>query len=477
MPAAWSWTRGSGRASVVAETGSVSVGRGSLRRSAPNLLASGIPDLPDPEGLTYSRDGELVALVDGALLRIDEDGGVERARVDVPSSHELRGLTSHPQRPELFTLDVTAQELLALDEDGNVLIAYAADEVDLIDVQDIAFAPSGDPTDDPSVQRLFIADAGKPGADGTVLETTLEQYGLAANHVIPASAIRVVATSSYNPPSPDPSGIAYLSGSDRLFISDGEVDEMDIFANANLFQTTRAGVLQTTGNTVPWSEEPVGVGYNPLNNHLFLSDDDPNDVFELTAGSDGRFGTADDARTTFNVEDEVTDPEGIDYDPATNSLWYAGGEASDLHRQQAGSDGQFGTNDDVWTHWDSGIFGLQDPEGLGFDSVRGTILVLDDASQTIYELDRNAALLNTIDISATDSDAAAGLAVGPSTTGSGRSFYVVARGVDNNSNPDENDGRLYEISEPALGWRRRSVQPGAAGLRRERPVRHPARAP
>ena len=132
-------------------------------------------------------------------------------------------------------------------------------------------------------------------------------------------------------------------------------------------------------------------------------------------------------------------------------MWYAGGEASDLHRQQAGSDGQFGTNDDVWTHWDSGIFGLQDPEGLGVDSVRGTILVLDDASQTIYELDRNAALLNTIDISATDSDAAAGLAVGPSTTGSGRSFYVVARGVDNNSDPDENDGRLYEISSPLSG--------------------------
>ena len=441
----------SGRATVVAETGSVSVGRGNLRRSAPNLLASGLPDLPDPEGLTYSRDGELVALVDGALLRIDEDGGVDRAQVDVPSSHQLRGLTSHPQRPELFTLDVTAQELLALDEDGNVLIAYAADEVDLIDVQDIAFAPSGDPTDDPSVQRLFIADAGKPGAVGVVLETTLEQYGLAANHVIPPSDIRVVATSSYNPPSPDPSGVAYLSGSDRLFISDGEVDEMSIYAGANLFQTTRAGALQTTGTTLPWSEEPVGVGYNPLNNHLFLSDDDPNDVFELTAGADGRFGTPDDGRTTFNVQDEVLDPEGIDYDAATNSLWYAGGEASDLHRQQAGSDGQFGTSDDVWTHWDSGIFGLQDPEGLGVDSVRGTILVLDDASQTIYELDRNAALLNTIDISATNSDAAAGLAVGPSTTGSGRSFYVVARGVDNNSDPNENDGRLYEIRSPLSG--------------------------
>jgi hypothetical protein len=439
---------GSGRSTVLAESGSVSVDSGSLRRDEPSFQSSALPDLPDPEGLTYDGNGELVVLDDGALVRMGDDGAVDRTRVDVPASHQLRGLTTHPQRPGLFTIDVTSQELLALDGDGTVRIAYAADEVELIDVQDIAFAPSGDPTDHASVQGLFIADAGKPGAVGVVLETTLEQYGLAASHTIDASDVRVVATSSYNPPSPDPSGVAYLSGRDRLFISDGEVDEMGIFRNVNLYQTTRAGALDTTGVTLPWSAEPVGVGYNPGNNHLFLSDDDPNDVFELTAGNDGRFGTSDDTRTTFNVESQVTDPEGIDYDAATNSLWYAGGEASDLHRQQAGSDGRFGTSDDAWTHWNSGLFGMRDPEGLGVDSARGTILILDDGTQTIYEVDRNAALLNTIDISAAGADAAAGLAVGPSTSGTGRSFYVVARGVDNNSDPNENDGRLYEITSP-----------------------------
>jgi len=439
---------GTGRVTVVGRTGSVSIDGRGLRRSNGDFRASGLPDLPDPEGLTYDRSGDLVVLDDGALLRIGTDGAVDRTRVDVPAAHQLRGLTTHPQRNGLFTLDVTARELLALDGDGSVLTSYAADEVDLIDVQDIAFAPSGDPTDHSSVQRLFIADAGKPGADGVVLETTLEQYGLAASYTIDATDVREVATSSYRPPSPDPSGVAYLSGSDRLFIADGEVDEMSIFEDVNLFQVTRAGALQSTGVTLPWSAEPVGVGYNPGNNHLFISDDDPNDVFELNAGADGRFGTSDDGRTTFNVENEVTDPEGIDYDAATNSLWYAGGEASDFHRQQAGSDGRFGTSDDVWTHWDAGVYGLQDPEGLGVDPARGTVLILDDGTQAIYELDRNGALLNTIDITAVEADAAAGLAIGPSTSGSGRSFYVVARGVDNNSDPDENDGRLYEITNP-----------------------------
>src|SRR5690606_23827478 len=42
---------------------------------------------------------------------------------------------------------------------------------------------------------------------------------------------------------------------------------------------------------------------------------------------------------------------------------------------------------------------------------------------------------------------AAGVTVAPSTTvAGGRSFYAVDRGVDNDSNPSENDGRLYELA-------------------------------
>ena len=166
------------------------------------------------------------------------------------------------------------------------------------------------------------------------------------------------------------------------------------------------------------------------------------------AGPDGRFGTSDDTVTSMDVRDHgVQDPEGVEYDVATNSLWFAGGEAADVHRVQAGTDGRFDTSDDVWSHWDAGVYGAEDPEGLGFDQVRGTVLLLDDSSEMIYELDRNAVLLNTIDLSSANMTAAAGLAVAPASDGSGaRTYYVVTRGLDNDSHPTENDGRLYEVT-------------------------------
>ena len=58
-----------------------------------------------------------------------------------------------------------------------------------------------------------------------------------------ATLIRMTASSAFDPPSPDPSGITYLPGSGRLLISDGEVEEMSIYAGENLFEVSRMGSL------------------------------------------------------------------------------------------------------------------------------------------------------------------------------------------------------------------------------------------
>jgi len=378
------------------------------------------------------------------------DGPVDVAGAD---GHDLRGRTTHPETRDLFTYDATAGRVLAI-RGGAVNRIYDASDLDVEDPRGIALAPSADPTDHGSTLSVYVLDNGGPGEWGEVVEATFASDLDLVADVTPTS-VRIVETSAYDPPSPDPSGVAYLPGVDRLFIADGEVDEMSIFEDANLFTAARSGTLTATGTSQPWSDEPVGVGYNPANNHLFVTDDDLKSLFELTTGADGRFGTADDGRTTTNVQSRgVQDPEGIDYDPGTNSLWFAGGEAADLHRVQAGGDGRFGTSDDVWSHWDAGIYGAEDPEGMAFDAARGTVLLLDDSSSKIYELTRDAALINTIDISPADMQAAAGLAVAPASDGSGaRTYYVVARGEDNDSHPNENDGRLYEItaSLPPIG--------------------------
>ena len=406
---------------------------------------------PRPFGSTTvdawtDRSGVLFGLASGALLRF-VDGKLTQTPIRGAAGHDLRGLTGWPGTHLLWTFDQDRRLLLGVTKSGRVARYLDARELGVRNVTGIAVAPSADRTDAPAIRHVYVADAGVGATLGRIVEASLASEATAALAVT-GTLVRSVPTSAFSPPSPDPSGIAYLPGSDQLFISDGEVDEMPIFEGSNLFATTRAGSVTTTGVSQPWSDEPVGVGYNPGNNHLFVTDDDQAEVFELTVGADGRFGTADDTVTHFDTQSGGnTDPEGVDYDTATGSIWTADGVNTQVFRYQPGPDGQFGTSDDVRNNFDVGVYGARDPEGLGYDPVRDTILIVDDKSATIYEMDKTGALLNTISIAGHNVRAAAGLAVAPgSSNASQRNYYVVARGLDNNSHPTENDGMLYEFS-------------------------------
>ncbi len=394
-------------------------------------------------GAAYDTRGRLVVLKGRSLVR---PGGWPTRKLAGLAGHDLRGLATHPETGQLFTYDATTERLLAI-TGGRVSRAYGAADLGVVNVRGLAFGPTADRTDHSSLLSVYVLDEGAPGNYGEIVEGVLtSDFQLAAN--VDPSNVRIVETSEFDPPSPDPSGIAFLPSADRLFIVDGEVDEMGIFEGSNFFETTRAGAVTDLGVSQPWSDEPVGVGYNPLNNHLFVTDDDQKELFEIVAGADGRFGTADDTVTHFDTANSGnTDPEGVEYDPATNSLWFTDGVNAEVFRVQAGNDDAFGTGDDIKTHFDIGLHGARDPEGIGYDAVRDTLVVVDDSSETIYELDKSGALLNTIDTSSAGMDAAAGIAVAPASNGSGaRTYYVVARGLDNDSHPTENDGRMYEIT-------------------------------
>jgi len=406
---------------------------------------------PRPFGSTTvdawtDRSGVLFGLASGALLRF-VDGKLTQTPIRGAAGHDLRGLTGWPGTHLLWTFDQDRRLLLGVTKSGRVARYLDARELGVRNVTGIAVAPSADRTDAPAIRHVYVADAGVGATLGRIVEASLASAATAALAVT-GTLVRSVPTSALSPPSPDPSGLAYLPGSDQLFIVDGEVDEMAIFEGSNLFATTRAGSVTTTGVSQPWSDEPVGVGYNPGNNHLFVTDDDQKEVFELTVGADGRFGTSDDTVTHFDTNSGGnTDPEGVDFDTATGSIWTADGVNTQVFRYQPGPDGQFGTSDDVRNNFDVGVYGARDPEGMGYDPVRDTILIVDDGSETIYEMDKTGALLNTISIAGHDVTAAAGLAVAPgSSNASQRNYYVVARGLDNDSHPTENDGMLYEFS-------------------------------
>lgn len=271
---------------------------------------------------------------------------------------------------------------------------------------------------------------------------------------VSATLVNTVDTSVWAYPSPDPSGITYNTATGNFIISDSEVDEIPaLYKGRNLFVATRAGAqLPQGGTTVPWSHEPTGVAYRPSDANLFVSDDDLDRIFQVAPGPDGVHGTGDDGPVTSfsTITMGNTDPEDVAIDlevTREGSLLVIDGKNREVFEYAPGGDRRLGTGDDQVSHFDVRVHGAFDPEGIAYHPERGTLLVLDQDTRTIYEFNRSARLLNKISIAAANSVWAAGLAVAPpSNGGPGHNLFIVDRGVDNNAVPTENDGKFYEMA-------------------------------
>ena len=105
-------------------------------------------------------------------------------------------------------------------------------------------------------------------------------------------------------------------------------------------------------------------------------------------------------------------------------------------------------------HFDVARYGVADPESVEVTAT-GTLLTLSNrqSGPIIVETTTSGALLQTIDLAAAFQSAGgrkpAGLALAPASNGSGaKRFYVVDRGIDNNSDPRIVDGKMYEFTSP-----------------------------
>ena len=118
--------------------------------------------------------------------------------------------------------------------------------------------------------------------------------------------VNTVDLSAVSPPSPDPSGLTYLPGSNTLLMTDGDVEEVaggvTHFQGANVWELSLAGsvVRSTNISTVepivfPMSEEPSGVAFKPGSGQCFVSDDSQKQIYVMNPGGDGACGTGDDS--------------------------------------------------------------------------------------------------------------------------------------------------------------------------------------
>jgi hypothetical protein len=101
------------------------------------------------------------------------------------------------------------------------------------------------------------------------------------------------------------------------------------------------------------------------------------------------------------------------------------------------------------TSFDTTGLGLREPAGIAFNSDSGNLYVVGKPPNTLFEVTTGGVLEQTIDISAANAIALAGLAYAPSSLNPNvMVIYIADRGVDNGTDPNENDGKVYEMTLP-----------------------------
>ncbi|OGK11552.1 hypothetical protein A2954_01695 [Candidatus Roizmanbacteria bacterium RIFCSPLOWO2_01_FULL_37_12] len=272
---------------------------------------------------------------------------------------------------------------------------------------------------------------------------------------IQATLVRTINTAAWSPNSPDPAGLEYRASTNTLLVTDSEVEEMpNYYQGKNMFESQLSGSLVNTYNTTHFSNEPAGLALNSANGNIYSSHDGQKKVYVIKLGQDGLWGTPDDVITSLSTSAfGSNDPEGLAY--GSGKLFIADGVGTEVYTVDPGPNGQFDgiapTGDDTVTHFDTAVYGQADPEGIAFNSTNNSLYVVSNnggkIANKISEFSLNGNLLNEIDISFLGARSTAGLAFAPGSNNPAiNNIYIAARGVDNNSDPNENDGKIYEIT-------------------------------
>lgn len=396
---------------------------------------------------------------DGAAA--SNSGRISRINLSATSGKVLRGIAYNPEDSSLYVSVPDEQAVYKFSTTGELLGSMDLSNFQMTNIQSLTFAPSADQTDSQSTQHLFVLDGGTTQRTGAVLELTLAPQALPiGTSLLPSTLIRKIDTSSaaWFPSSPDPSGIDYFPPTGRLILDDSEVDEMSVYAGANVYQSTLAGQLQTTCNTLSFSREPTGIAVNMVNNHIFMTDDDRKEIYEINLGPDGAYCTSDDsvtkASTVTLFGGSGSDPEDVAI--GNNTLFFAGGSDAEVYYFDLGPNGLLGGGDDgPVSHFDTLALGFKDLEGIGFNHDSGTIFIVSTSSTDRYlgELTTTGTLLWAYDLSymGTQQNIRSDVGYLPSleTPGS-KNIYIASRGIDNDSGtgatPTENDGQVWVVS-------------------------------
>jgi hypothetical protein len=267
-------------------------------------------------------------------------------------------------------------------------------------------------------------------------------------HAAHAVVVRVTLTSVWSTPSPDPMGITYDPRSRRLLISDSEVDEMPaLWKGSNLFIAQRKGNLFARRTFKKFTVEPEDLALNNRARVLYVTDDDLDRVFKDKPGKDGLFGTRDDVAVTILRTHRFGsfDPEGLTWYPLKKMLIVSDSTSRRIYKIRQGKDRRFGTRDDIIRSFGIHRYGFTTAEDVVMTRFTHHLLIVSSRQRFILETTMKGALIRKIDLTGIGIKAASGITFAPGTDGSRSRLYITDSGVDNNVNPAENDGRVFEL--------------------------------
>ncbi|MEO5887876.1 MAG: hypothetical protein ABIQ77_09445 [Anaerolineales bacterium] len=446
--------------------------------AAPSRSSLGALGIKNAQGLAFDSENgrlfildadssQIVSMASHPTLGFDANEAIRSNKVQKISLKKLgtlKGLAYNPGNGHLYISEPAQKKLYELTQDGDIVSTFDLASLGINNPSAMTFAPSVDNTDDPNIYDLFILDT---TSSGQIVELSLQEPAALppGTTLLPATQVNIIDTSSWNPPAPDPAGIDYFPLTDRLIISDSEVDEMPIFEGKNVFLSTRSGNLTGTCTTFPFTGsasnpstgEPTGVAVNPNNNHIFIAADFQDRLFEISLGADGQYCTADDTvtNTSLGTTYGVTDAEDVAY--GNNTVFIAGGTDAEVFVIPLGPNGVVGGGDDgPMTHWDTAAPGFSDAEGIGFNHDAGTLFVVSTKRTDKYlgEFTTSGTLLRAYDLSFMPNvgNIRSDVAYAPGSQNPGvKNIYIASRGVDNNSDPNENDGKVWEINISGSG--------------------------
>ena len=443
------------------------------------LVRHTIPDwgLQDPQGMAVDANGVLYIL-DAAgprLLRVQPGAGGDLETASVSQINlslvAPRGIALDPTTGTLHVMALGEQRLYELSPAGDVLGVRDISSLGLQNSQGMVFAPSGDQTDDPARMSLFVAEAADPAlqSTGQIVELSLVAPDAlpSGTTLLPASLVRTFDTSVWKNPSPDPAGIDYFAPVGGFLITDSEVEESvnsnppAYWKGYNVFLSSLSGNL--VGNCTTYksgtvslaynnfSTEPTGVAVNENNNHIFFTQDGSHGkLFEVSLGGDGTYCTTDDIVTSRAVATlyGATDAEDAAY--GNNTVFISDGTNAEVYVIPLGPDGVLSSDDGAVYHWDTAVLGFHDLEGIDYNQDSGTLFIVSTQGSENYlgEVSTSGQLLRAYSLSfmGTKGNIRSDVVYAPgSQNQSGKNSYIASRGVDNNTDRLENDGKVWEI--------------------------------